>query len=103
MGLLLLSEMGLIGFAVFCLAFSLILWRAWRAVKAAKAYPGTWRILPLCIGLLVAAIAGAVLYVARFGSYYYLNFYLTLALTSVIPEVLWQAEALSKNQRRAHA
>jgi hypothetical protein len=90
LGLLFLSEQGLIGFAVLVYAFGLILWRAWRAVRAARDNPATWQILPLCSGLLFGGITEVVIYFLRMPMYYFISLWFLLALISVIPEVINQ-------------
>jgi hypothetical protein len=89
--LLLLSEMGIVGFTVFVYAFGLILWRAWRALRAARDNPATWQILPICSGLLFGGIAEVALYFMRMPTYYFISLWFLLALISLIPEILRQS------------
>ena len=88
--LLLLSEMGIVGFAVFVYAFALILWRAWRAVRSARDNPATMQIMPICSGLIFGGIAEVALYFIRMPVYYFISLWFLLALISVIPEIINQ-------------
>jgi O-antigen ligase len=99
LSLLLLSEMGILGFLTFAYAFGLILWRAWRAVVAARDNPVTWKILPICVGLLLGGIAEVALYFLRMPMYYFISLWFLLALISVIPDIINQVISASHKQK----
>ncbi|MHB8066509.1 MAG: O-antigen ligase family protein [Desulfobaccales bacterium] len=100
LALRLLSEMGLVGFLVFSLTFAVIIRRAWKAIRAACAAPIPPKILPLCAGLMLAATAEVIVFMARMGSYFNLYFWFILALTAAIPEVLNSAAATNAQSEK---